>query len=165
MDIGAFRVSIIEYNAIMAGEIKNESERLSPEEEIKMLERKIAEKKQALTERGAEMPQEKEILREVLREHIEDLRPGLEKAGASAAPSTGSHTFSGGLKKQAEDEKKREDEEAQIRALVEIALTKTVREAARAAQKSSSYLLDELHDHLVNDYYDKLVILRKIKRL
>jgi len=49
--------------------------------------------------------------------------------------------------------------------LVEVALTRTIHEAVKVAESATPYLLDELHDHLVDDYYEKLVALRKIKAL
>ena len=60
-------------------------------------------------------------------------------------------------------QKMNEDLKEDVRLLVEIAMTKSIGEAIRVAQRAGSpYLLDELHDHLVDDYYDKLVSLRKI---
>ena len=61
--------------------------------------------------------------------------------------------------------KKLEELEKQVRELVAIALQRSIQHAVKAAERETPYLLDELHDHLVDDYYEKLVALRKIKNL
>ena len=129
----------------------------TPEEEIKELERRLEEKKRALTESGAELPHEKEVFRDVLKEHISDVR---SVGGEVVAPVTPSVSSS---QKDDDVQKMKEDLKEDVRLLVEIAMTKSIGEAIRVAQRAGSpYLLDELHDHLVDDYYDKLVSLRKI---
>ena len=129
----------------------------TPEEEIKELERRLEEKKRALTESGAELPHEKEVFRDVLKEHISDVRSVGGEVVVSATPPVSTSQKDDDVKKMKEDLK--ED----VRVLVEIAMTKSIGEAIRVAQRAGSpYLLDELHDHLVDDYYDKLVSLRKI---
>ena len=55
--------------------------------------------------------------------------------------------------------------EERIRALIELALTYTIQRAIRHAQSYSPHEVDELHDHLADDYYEKLVQLGKIKTL
>ena len=55
--------------------------------------------------------------------------------------------------------------EEDTRALIEIALTKGIAEAVKIAERDSPYMLDELHDHLADDYYEKLVALRKLKAI
>ncbi len=128
----------------------------NPEEEIRELERRLEEKKRALSEAGAEIPHEKEVFRDVLKEHIEDIRrtPG-EHAGIPPPPPK--KDDSGDFKKV------KEELTEDVRILVEIALTKSIEEAVRTAERAKSpYLLDELHDHLIDDFYDKLVSLRKI---
>ena len=128
----------------------------TPEEEIKELERRLEEKKRALTESGAELPHEKEVFRDVLKEHISDVR---SVGGEVVVPVTPPVSTS----RDDDVKKMKEDLKEDVRMLVEIAMTKSIGEAIRVAQRAGSpYLLDELHDHLVDDYYDKLVSLRKI---
>ncbi|MEK7560644.1 MAG: hypothetical protein AAB539_01670 [Patescibacteria group bacterium] len=63
----------------------------------------------------------------------------------------------------AEDAEKRE---ADINALIELALTKSVEEAVAIARSKSPHLLDELHDRLNTDtYYQKLKELGKLEEL
>ncbi|MDP3710245.1 MAG: hypothetical protein Q8R29_00800 [bacterium] len=135
----------------------------SPEDEIKELERKLDEKKRQFAEKQVETTEEKEILREVLQKQVEEVRTSTEEPSGAAPAVT--HILTDDLKTQADEVKKKEKREEQIKHLVEIALTKSISEAVKVAQKSNPYLLDELHDHLVDDYYDKLIALRKIKKL
>lgn len=135
--------------------------RRSPEEEIRELERKLEEKKRAFAESGVPQPEEKEIFREVLRTHIEKMRP----SSPPVFPSGLSHALADDVSTKADDVKKQEEREEQIKILLEIAMTRTIEDAVRVAERAHPYLLDELHDHLVDDFYDKLVALRKIKEL
>ena len=138
-------------------------EKMSPEEEIQKLEQQLEQKKRALTEAGVPVPEEKEIFREVVREHIESFNPAppepplsvpLPPPIARSAP---------------EDEKamikRQEANQATVRILVEKALTGTIEDAVKEAQILGPYIVKELHNHLVDDMYDKLVALRKIKQL
>lgn len=150
----------------MAADIKKEEQFTSPEEEVSAIERKVEEARRELAGRGEKVPEERELLREVLRRHIEELRPKPVAPPVSAKPPPPpARPLTDDLKRQAEELKKKEKEEAKVQRLVEIALTRTVNDAVRVAEEATPYLLDELHDHLVDDYYDKLVALRKIKAL
>lgn len=144
----------------MAEDLQKE---MSPEEELKELERKLEEKKREVAERGGAEPEEKELFREVLKKHIEEAKPRGSGASLSVPPAKPSITDD--LKKKADDIKKQEERKEQVKALIEIALTRTIVEAVKTAEASSPYLLDELHDYLVDDYYDKLIALRKLKSL
>jgi sugar-specific transcriptional regulator TrmB len=144
----------------MAEETKK-PEAVSPEAEIKELERKLEQKKRELAEKETVLPEEKEIFREVLREHIKETRTSVSddfKTPATAAPPD-NH------KKKIDDAAQKEVLEQQVRGLIEVALTKTIAEAVKIAEALSPYLLDELHDRLVDDYYDKLLALRKLESL
>ena len=131
----------------------------SAEEEIQELERRLEEKKRSLAESGEEAVPEKEAFREVLKEHIDTVRTTpSEKATLPASSSRAT---------QSDDDvvRLKDDLKEDVRVLIEIAMTKSVEEAVRAAERAGNpYLLDELHDHLIDDYYDKLISLRKIRR-
>lgn len=150
----------------MAEDSLSEKE-ITPEEEIRRLELKLEEKKRELTERGIEFPKEKEALREVLREHIAEFKSGPEGTSASGGTPLmgGTGSLTDDQQKKADELAKKEERKEQVRALVEYALTKSIAEAVKIAEASTPWLVDELHDHLVDDYYDKLVALRKIKEL
>ncbi len=139
-------------------EERQQEQKMSPQEEIKELERKLEEKKRALAVEGAPTIPEKEVFREVMREHI----------GAPQPPPTVTPPISHipsvlpASPRDAVEDSKRDE---QLRMLIERALTRNIANAVAAAAKESPYLLDELHDRLVDEYYDKLIALRKIDPL
>ena len=137
---------------------------ISPEEEVRRLEQMLEEKKRELAGRAENVPEEKEIFREVLRGHIEEVRKSPSEGASVVMPSV-SHLLTDDLGMKAVALQKEEEREKQVRVLIEIALTKSIQAAVKVAQSATPYLLDELHDHLVDDYYDKLVALRKVKEL
>lgn len=128
----------------------------SSEEEIEALEQKLADKKKEFEERGEKVPEERDIFREILREHI-------QKSRTPASPTTTPVPLPAHLQKTGDDLKKKEEREEQIKHLIELALTHTIQDAIKVAESATPFLLDELHDHLADDYYEKLVALRKIK--
>ena len=144
------------YDMSMAEERQLEP-KITPEEEIRELERKLGEKKRELAEQGGTAAPEKEIFREVLREHVGAAQPAEPSGGAPlglpipplppAAPA---------------DAAKAAEREVKLRLLIEHALTRGIADAAAKARAESPYLVDELHDRLVDEYYDKLLALRKI---
>ncbi len=128
----------------------------SVEEEIKELQAKLEAKKQEAAVQGTG-EKEKEVFREVLKEHIQSSR-SAPSAYLPPLPSDGVSTQT----PVATDDQAGARREEEVRALIQLALTKSIADAVRMAEKESPYLLDELHAHLVDDYYDKLVALRKI---
>jgi hypothetical protein len=141
---------------------------LTPEEEIKKLESQLEQKKREFTAREGlssvqpqehiSPPVEKELFREVLKEHIESLRPPPQTQ--PTPPSILSDTQQTYL-----DVKTQVSLDEEIKALIEKALTEGIEKAIRSAEQQTPYLLDELHDHLIDDYYEKLIQLKKIKTL
>ena len=139
---------------------------ISPEEEIQELERRLEEKKRILTESGKEVPQEKEVFREVLKEHIESVKPSAKEGEFAVSPLAGATPgLSGDLQGRADGLKQKEEREEHVRELIEIAMAYGIESAVKIAREATPYLLDELHDHLVDDFYEKLVASRKIKEL
>ena len=133
---------------------------ITPEDEIRDLERRLEEKKKAFAATGEKTPEEKEMFRETLKERVEELAPSEERMPGHSSITP--HPSGAKTKKDFDDEKEREE---QVQALVEIALTKGIFEAVRIARATSPYLLDDLHDHLADDFYDKLIALRQINQL
>ena len=127
----------------------------SAQEEIRELERKLEEKKRALAGEGQPVAPEKEVFREVLREHIETVAPAalppISHIPPALAPPVAPTSASA--------------QEDELAALVEIALGRTIEEAVKIAQANSPYLMDALHDRLVDQYYEKLIALRKLPQL
>ncbi len=138
---------------------------ITPEEEIRALEAKLAEKKREHEAAGAMAPaEEKKIFREVMGEHITESRM------PAPASATGAHIIpappAGGAAPQpVADPAAAAAREQKLATLVEYALTHTIGAAVSRAEKETPYLIDELHDRLADQYYDKLVQLRKLEAL
>lgn len=157
------------YNGRMALDTGQSQEHTAggAEQEIRELEQKLAEKKRILAEGGVPAREEKEVFREVMREHIGEKVPGIQPAPAPApapaAPLMPGITPAGTapMRDTAEDAAR----EARLAALVDRAMGSSIESAVNAAQAESPYLLDALHDRLAEEYYDKLVQLRKLESL
>lgn len=148
----------------MAEETKQQP--MTPEEEIRHLEKQLQRKKQELAERGAEQREEKDLFREVLKEHIEAVKPAIPPPDITHIPvPTPPPPVLPPPNASPQDVKELEANQEKVRQLIEKALTGTIEDAVREAQASTPYLLDELHDHLVDDYYEKLLQLRKVEQL
>ena len=141
------------------------------EAEIRALEEKLAARKQA---EGAGVEgnarEEKEVFRDVLKEHVEQAKSRVEQIAEAGEGSeqAGNAVFpplemnAAGQKQKADDLKEREHHE-QVEALVEIALTKGILEAVAVARHlQSPHLLDDFHDALVDEYYEKLLQAREL---
>lgn len=143
---------------------------ITPEEEIRVLEQKLAEKKRehAVTAGGASSGEdarlkevgEKAIFREVVAEHIAESRASVSEGLVASAPPAG-----GGARSTVADPSAGAAREQKLAALVEYALTHTIEAAVNRAEKETPYLIDELHDRLADQYYEKLVQLRKLEAL
>ena len=138
---------------------------VSAEDEIRELEQKLAEKKRVLAEGGAVPREEKEVFREVMREHIGEKLPSPLPATPPpvSKPSAGAPLMPGiaPARNHADDAAR----EAKVAALVERAMTTSIESAIRAAQAENPYLVDALHDRLADEYYEKLIQLRKLESL
>lgn len=145
--------------------IQEEKISQSAEDEIRELEQKLAEKKRVLAEGGATPREEKEVFREVMREHIGEKMPSssLPASPPVSKLSAGAPLMPGiaPIRNAADDVAR----EAKVAALVERAMTTSIEAAVRAAQAESPYLVDALHDRLADEYYDKLIQLRKLESL
>ena len=118
-------------------------------EEIRELERLLEEKKQALAEKGEER-ETREIFREVFREKYPPPEaPKITPPPSAVQPLTGTHP-------KGEDELRTKEREEEIAALIEISFEKGIRHAVDLARRASPWLLDELHDRLIDEYYQKL---------
>ena len=139
---------------------------ITPEEEIRALEAKLAEKKREHEAAGVAAPaEEKKIFREVMGEHIAQSRSTAAATPAgdtfvASAPLAGGAAPSG-----AADPAAVAAREQKLATLVEYALTHTIEAAVSRAEKETPYLIDELHDRLTDKYYEKLIQLRKLEAL
>ena len=133
----------------------------SLEEELRLLEEKLAARKM-------EGKEEKEVFRDVLREHVESAKETIEKeldmdsVSSANAPGAPSFSYAAQARRKADDLREKEHHD-QVVALVEIALTKGVLAAVQVARHlNNPHLLDDFHDMLIDEYYDKLVQARQI---
>ncbi len=125
----------------------------SAEQEIRALEQRLEEKKRALAEQGTVARPEKEIFRDVVREHMEFAAPSavppVSHVKAPLPPVAGQSAV----------------QDDAVQNLVAQALSGSIASAMDRAYRESPYLVDALHDRLVDEYYDKLLALRKIDAL
>ncbi len=120
-------------------------------QEIAELEAKLAAKKQELLASGVESP-EKHVFKEVVREHA-----FVSETTAQAAPTAGA-----GVQMQAATASP--TQQTAINTLIATAFTKGIATAVKEARAMNDpYLLDLLHDRLVDEYYGKLLAARKIQ--
>lgn len=125
-------------------------------EEIIELEKKLAEKKKELREKEGIEKHEKEIIKEIIREKIEQPETFGPKPSTAPLPQV--------VKKAKEIEE--EPKERQIQLLVDLAFEKGVSHAIDVARSlNSPYLLDEFHDTLVDELYNKLVEQGKLEKI
>lgn len=118
--------------------------------ELESLLERVLTKKDQLEREGLRI-EDKELIRETIAEKIEDSLknyPPLEQKQAATSFSPARSL------PQAEDE---EEIQHKINDLVEIAFQKGVEKAVTLALKSgNAYLIDKIHDILVDKYYNKL---------
>lgn len=127
----------------------------SVEREIRELEKLLEEKKRTLVERG-EKPDAKEVFREAFKEkYAEAFKP------VTSSPSTPPAVSISPTAKARGTARAKAEEELQY--LIRLSFEKGVRAAADVAKRENPWLLDELHDRLVDEYYQKLVQARQIE--
>ena len=117
-------------------------------EEIKELERLLEEKKRSL---GAESGlDDKEVLRQVFQEKYGDHVGG----GVQPQPQAESNAQVKPVSPMSLNSNKDEDELAD---LIQLAINQGVAKAIKRARESSPWLMDALHDRLVDEYYQKII--------
>ncbi len=123
-------------------------------EDIKWLERQLEAKKRELAGGGPETKEEREIVKEVIKETA----VGELNASVPAAKLSNDDA-----KKSALDLKEKEHGDI-IQNLVQIAFSKNLLSALKVAESlNNPHILDEFHDTLADQYYQKLLDARKLK--
>ena len=117
-------------------------------EEIRELEQALQAKRRALLEQG-EVKEDKELFRETFQEKYQE---ELQAPTPGGSPREGAVSVSGHTPPAA-----RAKDEDEIQSLIQFAFTHGVASAIARAKKESPWLLDELHDRLIDEYYQKLV--------
>jgi hypothetical protein len=121
-------------------------------QEIAELEAKLEAKKKELLQSGVEQS-EKHTFKEVVRDHA------FTKESATPVSANTNTQAKTSVALSKEDQEK-------IDLLVVHAFTNGINSAVSEAKKTGSpYLIDMLHDRLVDEYYAKLLQARKIKEV
>ncbi len=134
----------------------------SIQQEIAKLEQQLTEKRANLEQQSAEtdkeVPHDKEILKQVVGEKIQ------EHLSAQA----GAPTYIPQAKSQQKDDATQSytdpDLKDKVQELVNLAFNKSLEEGIREATKSNNFaLIDAFHDVLVDQLYDALIERRKLE--
>ena len=127
------------------------------QQEIAQLEQQLAEKRASLEQRSAEtqaeVPHEKEILRQVVGEKIQQHAPAYQPAPQ---------------KQQDDDQSSYNDPQLvdKVQELVNLAFTKSIDDAVRSVvQSGNPALIDAFHDVLVDKLYDTLIERKKLEKV
>lgn len=130
--------------------------------EIAQLERDLALKREELEKKKesgeiAEMPHDKETLRQVIGEKIQSFRPPAgqgEPAAGYQPPAAGLPSYlSADLKDKVQE-------------LTDTAFTKSISDAVKEARATgNAALIDAFHDALVDELYDYLIERGKLKKI
>lgn len=139
-------------------------------EEIRSLETALEEKRRALKEQQSqEAPSspehiEKALLHDVIGERIQKVQEAAP--GDDGVPSSPSVTLQAPVvdlaAKRKADEIREKAHEAQIHDLVDIAAKQGIEDAVLTArQLQNPHILDDFHDALVDEYYEKLFAKRE----
>ncbi len=137
----------------------------SAQEEIADLERLLEAKKQSLAAEG-KAATEREAFRETFREtYGEHFQPKviLPQPVSGELPHV-PPAAQDELNQHAQALKAQEREE-QLEALIALAFSKGIRQAADVARQATPWLMDELHDRLQDRYYDQLIQSRKLRAM
>jgi len=123
-------------------------------QDIKWLEGQLEQKKRELAGSGAEVKEEREIIKDVIKES--------PQAPTPPPASQASLSDDDAKKRAAELEEKKHHEI--IDELVGIAFSKNLASALKVAESfKNPHIIDEFHDTLADYYYQKLLDARKLK--
>lgn len=126
------------------------------QQEIANLEQQLAEKRASLEQQSAEtsqeVPHEKELLRQVVGEKIQQHAP----------------TYQPAPQKQQDDQSSYDDPQLvdKVQELVNLAFNKSIDDAVRSVvQSGNPALIDAFHDVLVDKLYDTLLERKKLEEI
>ncbi len=132
------------------------------EQEIAQLEKQIADKRVALGQEkmGSELPSEKETLREVIGEKIQQQVPQYQ-------PLSPTQTRQGGAKPQTDDIAQSSvlpELKEKIQELINLVFNKSLNEGIKEVSKiNNPALTDAFHDVLVDELYNVLLERKKLE--
>ncbi|MEZ4156752.1 MAG: hypothetical protein R3B52_02150 [Candidatus Paceibacterota bacterium] len=124
------------------------------QKEIESLEQKLQEKKKEAAEKGMAF-EEKPAFSEVLKDHIQE--------EAQSTSEFVAHDQTQQVQATAPNTQLTDQAQQALNHLLEESLTKGIAKAVADARKTGdAYIVDSLHDKLVDEYYEKLLQARKI---
>lgn len=133
----------------------------SIEQEITRLEQELANKRQELQSQGIApeaMPSEREIVREVVGERIQQAAPQYQPVSPQPPVDTPAA--------RAQQENIPDELRASVQQLVNITFEKGIEEAVKEALKSdNAAIIDAFHDVIVDELYNELVNRQKIQQV
>jgi len=131
--------------------------------ELELIKERIQAKKEQLAKQELSVPEEKELVVEIINERMEDslkeMPPGMDVIKPDAEMKV---PFPSQIVSQTDEDDESSDsviEEANIKLseLVGIAMEESIPEAVTMALKSgNAFLIDKLRDSLVDKYYQEL---------
>jgi len=138
--------------------LKSNIERSNIHQELEAIKGKVLEKKERFSKEEKGEIRDKDIIKEALKEKLEEKKGSKGEKPPIAAPS---------LRVVKTVQKIRDEKrEKQVKLLVDLAFEKGVVHATEVAKKlNDPYLLDEFHDALVDEFYDYLVEQDKLDQI
>lgn len=125
--------------------------------EIKELEAKLEAKKREMAGTGREIQPERDIFRQVVREHAGGSAPEISQP-AGPAPSAPQGTY------VTISQPLSEDEEKKLQKIIQEAFSSGIKAAVNEAKRTNDpYFVDLLHDYLADQYYHKLIQAKRLK--
>lgn len=144
--------------------IPNMNETMTIEQEIQQLQRQLEAKKAELGQQSSQqeaVPHDKEILREVVKEKIE--QHAVQQQAAPAAPTVPAPAPAPTASAPAYMSP---ELQSRVQDLVNVAFTQNISDAIRQAVSSKNpALIDAFHDVLVDELYGQLLERKKIEPL
>lgn len=117
--------------------------------EIDFIKERVLLKKEQIAKEGLTVPEEKELIRETIEERIEESLKNYPPAVEIQKSSPSGYLFSLSI-----DDK---ENEQKINELIDIAFKENIPKAVIMALKTgNAFLIDKLHDTLVDKYYQQL---------
>jgi len=128
----------------------------SIQQEIAKLEQQLAEKRAGIEQESAEtdkeVPQDKEILRQVVGERIQQQAPQYQPAPIKPQRDDATQSYAD------------PDLKDKVQELVNLSFNKSLEEGIKEATKSNNFaLIDAFHDVLVDQLYDTLLERKKLE--
>ncbi|HPC30934.1 MAG TPA: hypothetical protein PK119_00495 [Candidatus Paceibacterota bacterium] len=119
-----------------------------PEKELKIISKRIEEKKSHIEKAGLPAQPEELLVRETISERIEESLKNLPPISSDS----GGQPFTSSFAKRADDENQKK-----LRELVALAFDESIPKAVNLARKTGNFhLIDSLHDKLVLAFIEKI---------